>query len=98
MSLPRLLKETHPEFYNGLKVFRQKKVYVLHPFNSYVTNIDTAMTDSYAVGKILYAERFSDVEIRKRADEIYSFLLGKPIYDKMEKVFGPLGSVLSFRA
>lgn len=39
---------THLEFYKGLKEFREKKAYVLHPFNSYVTNIDSAMIDAYS--------------------------------------------------
>ena len=43
-----------PEYYKGLKAFNDKKVYVLYPFNYYVTNVDTAIADAYAAGKILY--------------------------------------------
>ena len=85
-----------PEFYRELKAFREKRVYVLHPFNFYVTNVETAMADAYAVGKILYPERFTDVDLRTKADEIYAFLLGKPVYDKMERDFGPLGRAAEF--
>lgn len=67
MPLPGLPKETSLYFYNGFKAFRKKKVYVILPFNNYVANIDTAMTDMYAVGKILHPERFSGIEVRKRA-------------------------------
>jgi iron complex transport system substrate-binding protein len=80
-----------PEFYKELRAFREGKVYVLFPFNYYVTNIDTAMADAYAVGKILYPESFSDIDLRKKADEIYAFLVGKPVYEKMERDFGALG-------
>jgi len=85
-----------PEFYKELKAFREKKVYVIFPFNYYVTNIDTAVADAYAVGKILYPERFSDVDVKEKADEIYTFLVGKPVYEKMEKDFGVLGRAVEF--
>ncbi|MBI5571659.1 MAG: iron ABC transporter substrate-binding protein [Desulfomonile tiedjei] len=80
-----------PEFYRELKAFREKGVYIIFPFNFYVTNIDTAMADAYAVGKILYPEKFSDIELRNKSDEIYAVLVGKPVYEQMEKDFGALG-------
>lgn len=88
--------EKKPEFYKGLRAFKDNKVYVLYPFNYYVTNIDTAIADAYAVGKVLYPEKFSDVNLSDKADEIYKFLVGKPVYKEMEKDFGPLGRVADF--
>ncbi|MFH0821426.1 MAG: iron ABC transporter substrate-binding protein [Pseudomonadota bacterium] len=85
-----------PEFYKGLKAFREKKVYVIYPFNYYVTNVGTAIADAYAAGKILYPERFKDIDPKVKADEIYTTLVGKPVYDVMEKEFGPLGGSLKF--
>jgi iron complex transport system substrate-binding protein len=82
-----------PEFYKGLKAFREKRVYIIYPFTYYVTNVSTAIADSYAVGKILYPDRFTDIEPKIKADEIYTFLYDKPLYQKMEKDFGPLGRV-----
>ncbi len=86
-----------PEFYQGLKAFRNKKVYVIYPFNYYVTNVGTAIGDGYAVGKILYPKRFEDVDVAGKADEIYTFMYGKPLYGLMEKDFGPLGRVADFQ-
>jgi iron complex transport system substrate-binding protein len=85
-----------PQFYKGLKAFQDKRVYVLFPFNYYVTNISTAMADAYAAGKILYPERFADIDPAKKADEIYTFLYGKPLYKEMESDFGALGRVAEF--
>jgi iron complex transport system substrate-binding protein len=87
-----------PEFYNGLKAFRGKKVYVIYPFNYYVTNVSTAVADAYSVGKILYPDRFSDIDPKTKADEIYTFLYGQPLYQQMEKDFGPLGRVTDFNS
>ena len=65
---------------------------MLYPFNYYVTNVDTAIADAYAAGKILYPEKFQDVDLPQKADEIYSFLVGKPVYAEMTQDFGPLGA------
>jgi iron complex transport system substrate-binding protein len=88
--------EKRAEFYQGLKAFRDKKVYIIYPFNYYVTNVSTAIADGYAVGAILYPDRFADVDPKTKADEIYTFLYGKPLYQQMEKDFGPLGRVADF--
>jgi iron complex transport system substrate-binding protein len=83
-----------PEFYSGLKAFRSKKVYVVYPFNYYVTNFGTAIADSYAAGKILYPDRFADIDLKTKSDDIYKFLYGKALYSQMAKDFGPLGHVV----
>jgi iron complex transport system substrate-binding protein len=85
-----------PEFYRGLKAFQAQKVYVLYPYNWYVTNIDTAVADAYAAGKILYPALFADLDPKKKADEIYSFLLGKAVYGCMEKEFGEIAGAPRF--
>ncbi len=79
-------------FYQGLDAFKNRRVYTLHPFNWYSTNLGTVVCDSYAVGKILYPNEFADVDLEKKADEIYSFLLGHCVYKELKKVYGPLGA------
>jgi iron complex transport system substrate-binding protein len=85
-----------PEFYKSLKAFGAQSVYVLYPYNWYVTNIDTAVADAYAAGKILYPKPFADLNPKKKADDIYSFLLGKAVYEQMAKAFGEIGRVARF--
>jgi len=84
-----------PEFYKSLRAFKTNQVYCLHPFNWYVTNIGTAIADAYAAGKILYPDKFSDIEPAKKADELYVFLLGKPVYDMMKRHYGDLGGKIA---
>jgi len=83
-----------PDFYQGLKAFRNKQVYTLHSFNWYMTNIGTVITDAYAVGKRLYPKRFKDVDLTDLANGVYAFLVGHPVYTDMVKIHGPLGHVL----
>ncbi|MFO7686781.1 MAG: iron ABC transporter substrate-binding protein [Desulfobacterales bacterium] len=85
-----------PEFYNALKAFQTRRIFSLLPFNWYVTNIGTALADAYAVGKILYPQRFSDVDPEKKADEIYTFMVGQPVYAQMKKEYGAIGQMPSF--
>ena len=84
-----------PAFYRVLKAFQTHRVMVLHPFNFYTTNIDTALTDAWAVGKTLYPDRFRDIDLKQKADEIYTFLVGAPVYNRMERSFGVLGRTWS---
>jgi iron complex transport system substrate-binding protein len=76
------------EFYNSLKAFKTGNVYGLLPYNFYTTNVGTALADAYYIGKVLYPERFKDINPEEKADEIYTFLVGKPVYKEMAKKFG----------
>jgi iron complex transport system substrate-binding protein len=92
-GLPLLLQDygKKPDFYRALKAFKTGKAFVLYPYNFYTTNIESALVDAYAVGKTLYPRAFSDINLRKKADEIFQFFVGVPVNDKMEKDFGTLG-------
>ena len=74
----------NPEYYQLLTAVRNNNVYGLLPYNYYTTNIDTALADAYFIGKTIYPESFSDISTEKKADEIYAFLIGKPVYAMME--------------
>lgn len=80
-----------PAFYKGLKAFQDERVFVLLPYVYYVANVGTGIADAYAAGKILYPDRFKDIDPAKKANEVYTFLLGKPVYEEMVKSFGKLG-------
>ncbi len=83
-------------FYKSLKAFRTGQVYTLLPYNFYTTNIGTALADAYYIGKVLYPQKFKDINPEKKADEIYTFLVGKPVYKEMKKHIGGFGR-LSFK-
>ncbi|MFU2209478.1 iron ABC transporter substrate-binding protein [Solidesulfovibrio sp. C21] len=85
-----------PEFVGSLRAVKDGKVFVLYPFVMYLTNLDTIVADAYAAGKILYPQTFADIDPAAKADEIYRFLLGKPVYAQMARDFGPLGQKPAF--
>jgi iron complex transport system substrate-binding protein len=85
-----------PAFYRALSAFRSRRVYALLPFNFYTTNIGTAVVDAFAIGKTLYPQRFEDVDLIERADAIYTFLVGRPVYDQMATEYGHVGQPVVF--
>ncbi|MBK5254179.1 MAG: iron ABC transporter substrate-binding protein [Peptostreptococcaceae bacterium] len=73
----------NPSYYEGLKAFKNDKVYMLLPYNYYSTNIEIALADAYYMGSVLYPEEFSDVDLIKKFDEITQMLLGANLYDEV---------------
>ncbi|QGP93876.1 hypothetical protein MGLY_32990 [Neomoorella glycerini] len=78
----------NPQFYQSLKAVKTGRVYGQIPYNHYTTNIDTAIADAYFAGKVIFPDQFKDIDPAGKADEIYQFLLGKPLYEQMAKDFG----------
>lgn len=78
---------SNAEYYNGLSAFKNGKVYSQLPYNYYYTNIDVAICDAYYIGKIIYPDKFADIDIQTKADEIFEFLVGKEIYDDLANDF-----------
>ena len=78
----------NPDFYNSLKAFVNDNVYGILPYNYYWTNVGTALADAYYIGKVLYPDKFANVDPESKANEIYTFLVGKPVYEEMKENFG----------
>jgi iron complex transport system substrate-binding protein len=85
-----------PDYYGSMSAFRNGQVYVLHPFNWYTTNLGTMLADSYTMGKVLHPESFADVDPTVKVDQIYKFLMGKPVHAAMVKQYGQLGDKPGF--
>ena len=75
-------------FIKHLKAYKTHQIYGILPYNNYMTNITTAYADTYYIGKVLAPEKFKDIDIVKKTDEIYKFLVGKPCYNSMAEFFG----------
>jgi iron complex transport system substrate-binding protein len=87
----KLVREDYsknPEYYNSLKAFKDGNVYGLLPYNYYTTNVGTALADAYYVGKVIYPDEFKDINPEQKADEIYTFLVGKSVYNTMKEKLG----------
>jgi iron complex transport system substrate-binding protein len=77
----------NPSFYKSLSAVKNDQVYSLISYNWYWTNIETAVADAYYAGKVIYPDKFDDIDPIKKADEIYELMVGKPLYEEMAKDF-----------
>jgi iron complex transport system substrate-binding protein len=84
-----LVKEDFKDpVYQSIPAIKNGRVYGVMPYNWYANNYDTVLADAYYIGKTLYPEQFTDVDPAQKADEIYTFLDGKPVYSDMKTLFG----------
>ncbi len=82
------LKELSDDpLWKGLSSVESGKIYGVLPYNWYSQNFGNILSDAYFVGALLFPDRFVDVDPRAKADEIYSFLVGEPVFDKLNRAF-----------
>jgi len=79
--------------YATLTAVREGRVYGVLPYNWYSQNFESILANAYFVGKILYPARFADIDPKAKADEIYSFVVGKPVFDEMNRTFSELAFI-----
>ncbi len=73
--------------YQSLDAVINGQVYTVLPYNWYSRNYGSIIADAFYVGKVLYPEKFTDIDPKAKADEIYSFMVGKPVFNAMDNAF-----------
>jgi len=73
--------------YRNLTAAKTNQVYGVLPYNWYAQNFGSILADAWYIGKILYPERFTDIDPVKKADEIYEFLVSEPVFASMNSWF-----------
>ena len=73
--------------YAALTAVQTGKVYGVLPYNWYSRNYGSILANAYYMGKLIYPARFEDVEPQAKADEIWSFLIGKGVFQVMNNKF-----------
>ncbi len=64
-----------PQLFQSMEAFQHRRVHLLMPYNAYYTNLEIAYLNALLLGKILYPQRFQDVDLEKRGRELFQFLL-----------------------
>ncbi|MFN3567755.1 MAG: iron ABC transporter substrate-binding protein [Caldimicrobium sp.] len=80
-------------FYKTLKAVKEGRVYTLFPHNFYRTNIEILFANAYFVGKVIYPEKFKDVDPQRKAREIFKKFLGVDVFDELRKDYKGFGKV-----
>ena len=75
----------------SLSAVKEERVYGVLPYNFYNINYESVLADAYFVGKILYPDRFADVDPVEKADEIYAFFVGEPVFGRLNGQYGDRG-------
>ncbi|MDR1385548.1 MAG: ABC transporter substrate-binding protein [Planctomycetaceae bacterium] len=71
--------------YRSLTAVQNGNVYTLLPNTFYFVNHDAVLANGWFVGKTLYPDRFADIDPKKKADEIFTFLVGKPVFQQLNE-------------
>ncbi len=75
----------------GLSAVKNGNVYGVIPYNYYSTNYESVLANAYFIGKVLYPDRFEDIDPEAKADEIYNFFLGKPVFSELNGQYNNTG-------
>jgi iron complex transport system substrate-binding protein len=79
--------DANTAYYDSLSAFKNGRVYLQMPYNYYSTNIEVALADAYYVGSVLYPDKFADVDIASKFDEISEKLLGASLYSEFAETY-----------
>ncbi len=83
-------------FYKKLKAVKNNRVYSILQYNNYFTNLELAIANSYFIGKVIYPDRFYDIDPPKKSEEIIKFFVGLPIYSEIKSQTKGYG-IITFR-
>jgi len=75
--------QTDPS-YHELTAVKTGEVYAVNPHTSMVTNHETSMANAYYIGTVLYPKLFADINPAEKANEIYTFVDGAPVYEQLK--------------
>ena len=73
--------------WSEMAAVREGEVYGLLPATLIRRNHEIDLINAYEVWKVLYPEKFTDVDPEVMADYILAFLYGRPLYDQMNQAF-----------
>jgi len=71
--------------YQELTAVKTGQIYTVNPHTWANVNHETTLVNAYYIGKVLYPEQFADINLTVKANEIYSFVDGAPVYEQMNE-------------
>lgn len=66
-----------------LGAFANNRIFTLLPYNNYAVNYELVLANAWFTGKVIYPDRFRDIDIEKKTNEILRVFLGKDIYNEV---------------
>jgi len=72
-----------------LRAKKLQQTYVLLPFNWHTINYEHLLCNMWFVGKTVYPDTFSDVNVEQKCREIFTMFYGRDIYDEVKATYQP---------
>ncbi|MDX9860368.1 MAG: iron ABC transporter substrate-binding protein [Rhodospirillales bacterium] len=79
--------------YRSLTAVREGRVHGLLPYNWYSQNFGSILANAYFIGRLVWPQGFQDITPADEADAIYTFLVGRPVFEAMNASFGNLAYI-----
>jgi iron complex transport system substrate-binding protein len=93
-SLVQQELQSRPEIFRILTAYRTKQLYLLWPYNNYHSNFEVMLANAWYLGKVLSPDRFADVVLREKVNEIMMHFVGDTIVGALEKCWGNYRNLL----
>ena len=77
------LYQEKPDMFDECKAWKNGEVYLEMAYNSYYTNFEIALINTWFIAKTVYPDAFADVDITAKTNEITKAFLGKELADAM---------------
>lgn len=74
---------TNGAYIDSLRAVQDGKVYTMPSTNYMGPNITYLLINAYYTGIVLYPERFADIDLEAKANEIMEVMLGQGFYDRL---------------
>lgn len=72
----------------SLSAVRNGEVYGVLPYNNYAANYEAILANAWYAGTVLYPDRFDDITLSEKADQIFKMFFGSPLYDDIQARYG----------
>ncbi|MBR5742095.1 MAG: ABC transporter substrate-binding protein, partial [Firmicutes bacterium] len=79
-----------------LKAWKEGEAYLEMAYNAYYTNYEIALANTWFIAKTVYPDKFADIDIKAKLDEITEKFLGKKLADAIyacPQSFGGYGKI-----
>lgn len=77
------LLQEDPAMFDSCKAWREGQVYLQMAYNAYYTNYETGLINAWYIGKTVYPDAFSDIDMTEKTDEVTEMFLGQRLADEI---------------
>ena len=79
----RPLYAEDPAMFDTCRAWRDGEVYLQMAYNAYYTNYEIALINTWFIAKCVYPERFADIDLNAKANEVTLAFLGQEMAERI---------------